>query len=170
MQVRPARADDAREIAEIHVRTWQLAYPEIVPADYLASLSIEKHEAMWHGCIVAGAPQLLVATEADRLLGWVAFGPSRDQGAASDVAEIWAIYVGATHWGGGVGRALWAQARERMQQQGFKSVGLWAFPENVRAGKFYRALGFHIEPSSGKQFTLGGSQLNEIRFARSTGA
>jgi ribosomal protein S18 acetylase RimI-like enzyme len=170
MQVRAARVEDAHEIAEIHVRTWQLAYPEIVPADYLASLSIEKHEVMWHGCIVTGKPQLLVATEADQVLGWVAFGPSRDEGAGSDVAEIWAIYVGATDWSRGVGRALWAHARERMQHQGFRSVGLWAFPENVRAGKFYRALGFQIEASSSKQFTLGGSQLNEVRFVRSTDA
>ncbi len=57
-----------------------------------------------------------------------------------------------------------------MQHQGFRSVGLWAFPENVRAGKFYRALGFQIEASSSKQFTLGGSQLNEVRFVRSTDA
>jgi ribosomal protein S18 acetylase RimI-like enzyme len=170
MQVRPAQVEDAREIAEIHVRTWQVAYPGIVPAEYLASLSVEKYETMWHGCIIAGKPQLLVATEADRLLGWVAFGPSQDEGVGADVAEIWAIYVGPANWSRGVGRQLWARALEGMQAQGFKSVGLWAFPENVRAGKFYQALGFKIEPSSSKQFQLGGSQLNEVRYVRATDA
>jgi ribosomal protein S18 acetylase RimI-like enzyme len=170
MQVRPATVEDARTVAEIHVRTWQAAYPGIVPTEYLASLSIEKHEAMWLGCIVAGQPQLLVATESDRLLGWVAFGASRDEGAGADVAEIWAIYVGAQGWGQGVGRLLWAHARSRLREQGFTTVGLWAFPENLRAGHFYRALGFEIEPSSGKTFELGGARLNEVRYVRGTDA
>jgi ribosomal protein S18 acetylase RimI-like enzyme len=166
MQIRPAHVEDAREIAEIHVHTWQVAYPGIVPAEYLASLSVEKYEAMWHECIIKGIPQLLVATENGRMFGWVAFGPSRDHGANANVAEIWAIYVGAAHWGRGVGRQLWQQTHAQMREQGFKLVGLWAFPENVRADRFYRALGFEVEPSSGKQLTLGGSQLNEVRYVR----
>jgi ribosomal protein S18 acetylase RimI-like enzyme len=170
MQVRPAQVEDAQAIAEIHVRTWQVAYPGIVPAEYLASLSVEKYEAMWHGCIVAGKPHLLVATEADHVLGWVAFGPSRDEGARADVAEIWAIYVGAANWSRGIGRQLWRQARKQMQEQGFTSVGLWAFPENTRACNFYRSLGFEVEASSSKQFQLGSSQLNEVRYVRNTDA
>jgi ribosomal protein S18 acetylase RimI-like enzyme len=170
MQIRAATIEDAHAIAEIHVRTWQVAYPGIVPAEYLASLSVEKYEAMWHDCILVGKPQLLVAAETDHLLGWVAYGPSRDEGVGTDVAEIWAIYVGAHTWGRGVGRLLWAHARKRMHEQGFTSVGLWAFPENTRAGHFYRALGFEIEASSSKQFQLGGSRLNEARYVRSTDA
>lgn len=170
MQVRPATLRDAHAIAEIHVRTWQAAYTGIVPAEYLASLSIEKYEAMWLGCILAGKPQLLVATRADHLLGWVAFGASRDEGVGTDVAEIWAIYVAAESWGQGVGRQLWAHARPRMREQGFTSVGLWAFPDNSRAGHFYRALGFEIEPSSSKTFELGGARLNEVRYVRRTDA
>ena len=125
---------------------------------------------MWLGCIAAGRPQLLVATRSERLLGWVAFDASRDEGVGPDVAEIWAIYVAAEGWGQGVGRQLWARARPRMREQGFTSVGLWAFPENSRAGHFYRALGFEIEPASRKIFELGGAQLNEVRYVRTTDA
>ena len=46
MIVRPAKPGDARDIAEIHVRTWQAAYPGLVPADYLAALSVERYEVM----------------------------------------------------------------------------------------------------------------------------
>ena len=166
MEVGPARLDEARAVAELQVRTWQAAYPGIVPEEYLASLSVEKFEKMWHGTIIKGVPQLLVARESETQLGWVAFGPSRDQGAAATDAEIWAIYVGVPHWGRGVGRQLWLQARERMRAQGFESVSLWAFPENQRAGRFYAGLGFEVDPKSHKQFTLGGAQLNEIRFVR----
>jgi ribosomal protein S18 acetylase RimI-like enzyme len=166
MNVRPAQSGDARRIADIHVHTWQVAYPGIVPADYLAALSIDNHEAMWRDSIAKGTPELLVALEADVILGWAAFGRSRDEGAEAGVAEIWAIYVDPAHWSRGVGRALWVGARAILRSQGFVSVGLWAFPENERAGKFYRSLGFELEPGSAKQFVLGGASLNEVRYVR----
>jgi ribosomal protein S18 acetylase RimI-like enzyme len=166
LQIRPATVDDARAIAEIHVRTWQAAYPGIVPAEYLASLSVDKHEAMWRESVVTGRPELLVAMEGDEMLGWVAFGPSRDDGAAPDDAEIWAIYVGASHWGRGVGRALWRHLEARLRGDHFKTVCLWAFPENVRATRFYESLGFAADVKSAKQFRLGDALLNEIRYVR----
>ena len=166
MNVRPARPDDARRIAEIHVRTWQAAYPGIVPAEYLASLSIERYEAMWSDSIAKSTPELLVAEDGDAILGWVAFGASRDKDARSDTAEIWAIYVDSSRWSAGIGRALWSQTLARLQERGFASVGLWAFPANERAGRFYRALGFEIEAGSAQQFVLGGASLDEVRYVR----
>jgi len=166
MKVRPAEPGDAHEIAEIHVRTWQAAYPGIVPAEYLASLRVDRYESMWKDRIAEGSPELLVAIESEAMIGWVAFGPSRDNGAATSDAEIWAIYVSPSQWSKGVGRALWRHAHARLRSLGFTSVGLWAFPENERAGKFYRALGFELEASSTKKFTLGDALLNEIRYVR----
>ena len=170
MIVRPAKPDDAREIAEIHVRTWQAAYPGIVPAEYLASLRVERYESMWREKIAQGSPELLVAVGDETMLGWVAFGASRDNGAASSDAEIWAIYVSPSHWSKGVGRVLWSHAHARLRSLGFTSIGLWAFPENERAGKFYRGLGFEVEESSTKKFPLGGVSLNEIHYVRAIDA
>ena len=166
MNVRPAGREDARDIAEIHVRTWQAAYPGIVPAEYLASLTVERYEAMWRENIAKGSPELLVAVEGDAILGWVAFGPSRDKGATRTNAEIWAIYVSPSHWKKGVGHLLWNHVQAKLRTQGFTTVGLWVFPENDRACRFYRAIGFEVEPASAKQFTLGGFSLNEIRYVR----
>ena len=166
MNVRPARPDDARRIAEIHVRSWRAAYPGIVPAEYLASLSIDRHEAMWSQSIAEGRPELLVAHEGDSILGWIAFGETRDNDAGPDTAEIWAIYVDSSQWSAGVGRALWSQTLVRLRERGFASVGLWAFPANERAGRFYRALGFEVDADSAKQFVLGGALLDEVRYVR----
>jgi ribosomal protein S18 acetylase RimI-like enzyme len=166
MNVRLARPADARRIAEIHVRTWQVAYPGIVPDEYLGSLSIDRFEHMWGCHISKGTPEVLVAWDDESIVGWVAFGPSRDEGAAPDVAEIWAIYVDPMHWAQGVGRALWSGVRSRLREQAFVVVGLWAFPENERAGRFYRSLGFEVEAGSAKQFVLGGASLDEIRYVR----
>ena len=121
---------------------------------------------MWMDKIAKGLPELLVAMEDKTMLGWVAFGRSRDNGAASSDAEIWAIYVSPSQWSKGVGRMLWRHAHARLRALGFTSVGLWAFPENERAGKFYRGFGFEVEASSAKKFALGDATLNEIRYVR----
>jgi L-amino acid N-acyltransferase YncA len=133
-------------------------------------LSIEKRELMWSECIAKGSPQLLVAVEAQQVLGWASFGPSRDDDAAADVGELWAIYVSPHAWGCGVGKALWSHMLPLLEHQGFRRITLWVFPENDRANRFYRSLGFTLEPGSAKQFTLGGALLNEVRYVRETAA
>lgn len=148
------------------MRSWQAAYPGIVPAEYLASLSIDRHEAMWRASIEKGAPQLLVARDEDEtMLGWVSFGASRDEGAGSHDAEIWAIYIDAPAWGRGVGRALCDHALPRLRTQGFTCVSLWAFPQNTRAIRFYEALGFTGDPATEKTFTIADAEMREIRFS-----
>ena len=128
MQVVHATYDDARAVAEIHVDTWRAAYASIVPADYLASLSVERREAMWRECIATRVPELLVATEAGVVRGWLSFCQCRDEGSSKAEAEIWATYVAPSSWSGGAGRLLWLRAKELMLEQGFKSCSLWGLP------------------------------------------
>ena len=49
--VRVATIEDAEAIAAIHLRTWQVAYEGIVPAEFLASLSIRERANMWRRVI-----------------------------------------------------------------------------------------------------------------------
>src|SRR5256885_574598 len=154
MQVEYATADDAHTVAEIHINAWRVAYASILPAEYLASLSVVKREAMWRECIADGEPQLLVARHEDVVRGWLSFGACRDEDAPKSEAEIWALYVAPDAWSTGTGRLLWFRARELMQQQGFGTCSLWVFPQNERAIRFYRAAGFIADPAPPKTFEL----------------
>ena len=44
-------------------------------------------------------------------------------------------------------------------------VCLWVLASNARAIGFYRKAGFQAEPSSTKEFVLGGATLTEIRYS-----
>ena len=164
MQVAHAAPEDARAVAEIHVDTWRVAYASVVPADYLASLSVERREAMWSECIATGAPELLVAKKVGVVQGWLSFGQCRDEGSPKTEAEVWAIYVSPSAWSTGAGCSLWLRARQLMLVQGFRSCSLWVFPQNDRAIKFYRSVGFAPDGSAPKSFELGGTQLQEVRY------
>lgn len=164
MQVVQATSEDARAVAAIHVDAWRAAYASIVPADYLASLSVDSREAMWSECIAVGTPELLVVKEDGVVQGWLSFGRCRDEGSSELEAEVWAFYVAPSAWSTGAGRLLWLRARELILARGFTSCSLWVFPQNDRAIKFYRSAGFSPDTAAAKNFELGGAQLQEIRF------
>lgn len=164
MRIEPATAADARSVAQVHVRAWQVAYTGILDDDFLAALSVEKREAMWCEAIEKKAPELLVARVEGNVIGWVSFDASRNKGAAEQAGEIWALYVDPAHWSGGVGRALLRRARERLSERGFTSINLWVLAANARAIRFYETAGFALEAGSAQTFELGGRQVQEIRY------
>jgi ribosomal protein S18 acetylase RimI-like enzyme len=169
MEVQAATSEDCRAVAEVHVESWQRAYGGILPEQYLASLSVAEREAMWRRMVERQPSHLLVARAAGQVVGFVAFGASRDEGAPNDRAEIWAIYVKATSWSSGVGRLLWLEALQRIVAEGYKTVSLWVIAGNERAVRFYERAGFVVEPESRKSFELGGTTLEELRYVRHAG-
>ena len=121
MNIDRATLSDVRAVAEIHVDAWRSAYAGILPADYLAALSVEQREAMWKKTVESGQPELLVAKDNGTVLGWVSFGSCRDKDVPSSQAEVWAICVAPNSWFKGVGRQLWHRARELLSQRGYPS-------------------------------------------------
>lgn len=81
MQIVRATLEDVQAIAQVHILTWRAAYEDVVPAEHLAAQSIAKREAVWRESIAKGTPEVLVAKAEDQLIGWIAFGPSRDEDA-----------------------------------------------------------------------------------------
>ncbi len=162
--VAPASPEDAPAIARIHVDAWRAAYDGIVPASFLAGLSVERREATWRASIARGVPEVLVAREAAGVIGWIAFGACRDADAAEKQGEVHAIYLDPSHWAQGVGRLLWQAARERLAAQGFTRASLWVLADNARALRFYRAAGFAPDPSGRQEIERGGKQLAEVRY------
>ena len=165
--VRPATPRDAQAIAEIHVATWQAAYQELMPADYLQKMTVEKRLAFWRDAIEFSEPQLLVATEGEQVVGFVGYDRSRDANTRSTVGEIWALYVSPEHWGKGVGLMLWDGARDGLKEEGCTQVTLWVLLHNERALQFCEhAAGFKREMPSLKTVDFGGTRLEEIRLKR----
>jgi len=165
--VRPALARDAKAIAEIHVATWQAAYKDLLPADYLNSMTVEKRQAYWREAIEYSEPQVLVATDGDQIVGFAGFDRSRDPKTRSTVGEIWAIYVAPEHWRKGVGLQLWDGARDGLRDEGCTQVTVWVLLRNERALEFFEhAAGFKREMPSLKTVDFGTAKLEELRLKR----
>lgn len=165
--VRSAAPRDAKAIAEIHVATWKAAYQGLIPDDFLKAMTVEKRLAYWREAIEFSDPQILVATDAEKVIGFVGFDRSRDAGTKSTVGEIWALYIAPEHWRQGAGLALWDGARDGLKEEGCTQVTLWVLVANERALQFYeQAAGFKREMPSLRTTAFGTTKLEEIRLKR----
>lgn len=164
--IRRATIDDAGSIARVHVQSWQQAYRNLLPGEYLAALSVPKREAKWSESIAAGALTVLVVEAESQVVGFSALGPCRDSGATAADYEIMAIYLAPGYWSTGRGRVLWLRSQEAMVAQGAARASLWVLADNERAIRFYRAAGFLPEVDAERTVELGGAPVRELRFAR----
>lgn len=163
--IRPATLRDAKAIAEIHAaagRTGDVSASK--PGDNAPSL--DRQQVFWREAIEFGEPLLHVASDAGTVVGFVGFDRSRDKGSPPTMGEIWAIHVAPSHWGKGVGLALWDAAREGLLEEGCSDVSIWIALGNERALRFHQLAGFKRELSTARTVPAFGVRVEEIRLRR----
>jgi ribosomal protein S18 acetylase RimI-like enzyme len=162
-QVRRALPDDAAPMADVHVRSWQVAYRGLLPDEVLDGLSVEQREKFWRQALtVEESLAVYVAVEGAVLVGFCAVvAPSRDNDAEDDTAELVAIYVDPDVWRAGVGRALMNVALADLGADGWRWVTLWVLAENQQARDFYARFGFEADRA---EMTRGDSGETEVRL------
>ncbi len=166
-KVRPATLHDAQAVTDIHAQADAAACKGLAPEAQLDPIPAEKRLAFWREAIEYGEPQVHVALDGDQVVGFVGFDRSRDKGTKPTVGEIWAIYVIPSHWGRGIGLALWDAARDGLQDEGCTQVTVWLRLGNERALRFHEhAAGFKREMASLKTVPLGSVRVEEIRLRR----
>jgi ribosomal protein S18 acetylase RimI-like enzyme len=166
LQVRPATLRDAKQIAELHNATVRDAFKTITLDAHVPVVPLDKRQAYWREAIEYAEPQVIVAVDDDKIVGFVGFDRSRDKGTPQTLGEIWAIYVAVDHWSKGVGLALWDAACEGLQEEGCSHVSVWIPIANDRAMRFFELAGLKREMSSAKTIAIGGVKIEEIRLKR----
>ena len=154
--VRPARPDDAGEIARIQLSTWRTAYRRMFPAHVLASLDEAYLARGWTEAITAapsGRHRVLIAVEqgesSTTTVGFAASGPADEQALApaekplgDDVAAITDLLV-EPRWGRrGHGSRLLAATVDLWRESGFTSGVAWAYDQDAVMKKFLASTGW----------------------------
>jgi ribosomal protein S18 acetylase RimI-like enzyme len=161
--VRGAEPADAAAIADVHIRTWQVAYAHVFPADNLARLEDQRvqRERFWRDAIENPIPRrdLLVAEQRDRVVGFVSVGPERSE---NRLGELYAIYVLPDAWGSGAGAALMQEALVRLRAS-FEDAILWVLEDNPRARAFYERFGWRVDGGT-REETFLETPVREVRY------
>jgi GNAT superfamily N-acetyltransferase len=164
VRIRDARLADARDMAEVHVRSWQVAYRGLFPDEHLDALDPSQREA-WRMRMLDSLPgdrASLVVEERGVVVAFADVGPAGWVEGAVD-GELYAIYLHPAMWGRGLGRALLGAAEVRLAELGHDAAVLWVLDGNLRARRFYEAAGWspdgprRVEP-------VWGVDANEVRY------
>ncbi len=170
--VRRATADDARAMARIHARSWLTAYRGLLPDELIANVVANEsgRAERWRRRLADATASggVLVATRDDRVVGLAFWGPSGDEDASPDTAEVQAIYLDPDAIGHGVGRELFAAVVTDVESHGYPAMTLWVLTANARARRFYEAAGWVPDGTSKVERRPGGT-LHELRYHRVRG-
>ncbi|HET7263335.1 MAG TPA: GNAT family N-acetyltransferase [bacterium] len=124
--LRPAAAADLEEVAEVFLASRRDALP------YLPELHTNDETRRWIAHRVFRDGGMWVAVADGRILGFAALNAARNM--------LDHLYVRPGCYGGGVGSALLARAKELSAGR----LRLFTFQRNVRARAFYEARGFAV--------------------------
>jgi GNAT superfamily N-acetyltransferase len=173
VHVRPARADDAAEIARIQLATWRTAYARVVPARVLDGVGDEFAIAQWQAAVTAPPTRqhrVLVAQEQQWTVGFAAVGPASEEDLAGDAgpaaAETFAIstLLVEPRWGRrGHGSRLLAAAVDLARQDGFTTGIAWVLEADEASQSFYRSAGWEPD-GTGRALDMDGTAVHEIRL------
>jgi ribosomal protein S18 acetylase RimI-like enzyme len=165
--IRPATAADAPAIARVHVAAWQTTYRGLLPADFLAGLSVAERTARWARRLSQESQPggVFVAETADgQIVGFVAGGAPQDDHPLRQVyrGELHAIYLLADYQRQGIGRRLVRALAAAFQTAGLDSFFAWVLAENHPARRFYAALGGQVVGE--RPITIAGLTLPEVAY------
>jgi GNAT superfamily N-acetyltransferase len=175
--VRPARPDDAGEIARVQVVTWRTAYRSVLPAALLDDWDADAAADRWRTAVAAPPTPghgVLVALERDAVVGFAAYGPAElTAGETSDPAgpttELSTLLV-EPRWGRrGHGSRLLAATADLAEDAGAGRLQVWLLESDAVSASFYESAGW--EPDGwARSLDTGDAPLREIRWHALLGA
>lgn len=165
MLLRPAAPEDALAVAEVHVRSWQAAYRDLLPPDPLERLRPEDRLKRYEfGSSDPSKPATIVAVEDGVIVGFTTVVPARDADARGS-GEICALYVDPPWWGRKLGHALIEAGRGHLGGLGFADAVLWVLAGNLRAERFYARDGWWPDGVR-RSISVLGATVGELRYRR----
>ncbi|MFI7600678.1 GNAT family N-acetyltransferase [Actinoplanes sp. NPDC049681] len=175
--VRPARPEDAGEIARIQLSTWRTAYRRMFPAHVLANLD-EAYLARGWTEAIESAPsprhRVLIAVEqsesAQTVVGFAAAGPADEQALAPEeppladgVAAITDLLV-EPRWGRrGHGSRLLAATVDLWREDGFTAAVAWAYDADDVMKKFLTSTGWEPDGAT-RALDVDDMLVNQLRL------
>jgi GNAT superfamily N-acetyltransferase len=152
MDIRHATPIDAREIEDLRIENWKIAYRGIVPDDYLEALSPKYDDR--EKSLRDVESKHYVAVDNNEIVGWVRGHRTQDDDCDEATYEIGAVYVKPSHWRQGIGKKLIDHLLGEVDHEHYQEVIVWTFRDYEQSNRFYQSLGFAKDEKT-EQHTSG---------------
>jgi len=169
VSVRVAWSADAAGIAGVQVRTWRLAYVDVLPAEVLDTFDADDFAASWTAALAKpkdARNRVLVALERVSIQGFAVTGPSSDPDvdplATGEIAEL-VVDAAATRRGHG-SRLLQACA-DTLRSDRFEHATMWVNSTDDRCRSFVTAAGWAADGAA-RELDLHGDGSVRVKQVR----
>ena len=78
MDIRRAGVDDAPQLAQVHVDSWQATYRGVVPDSFLARFTYQRREEAFQQALAANLEETFLVEDSGKAIGILTIGASRD--------------------------------------------------------------------------------------------
>lgn len=162
--VRTARTEDLPAVGEVQAAVWRDAFAEVLEPQTLAQFDPVHFEQAWRTSLASPPSpvhRLLVATELDTVVGFVAVGPGTDAGAA----DLLAGGVHPDHRHRGHGSRLLNAAIDTLAANDLHYVRVRIMERDTPLVRFLAAAGFVVSGAyADRVVTSAGGTVREIEL------
>ena len=139
--IRLASPCDSPDMAEVHMRSWEVAYKDIIPMDYIKEKNATR-PALWQRIITEENTTQYVIQKGDKTIGIMCVAPPQDDDVGEDFYELHGIYLHPDYYRQGIGSKVMDFAFDKARSLGKNIMTLWVFADNTNSIKFYEKCGF----------------------------
>jgi len=139
--IRLATPADAPAMAEIHMRSWEVAYKDIIPADFIREKNAAR-PAQWQRIITAENTAHYVIQADGKTAGFLHIAPPQDDDLDDNCYELCAIYLHPYYFRQGIGTQAMEFAFDKARDLGKTAMTVWVLAENANTIHFYEKCGF----------------------------
>jgi len=164
INIRLATPADAPDMAEIHARSWEVAYKDIIPEEYIKEKN-KTRPALWKRIITEENTSRYVIETQGRIVGFVHADPPRDDDLDDSFYELHGLYLYPDYYRKGIGSQAMAFVFAKVRALGKTNMALYVLSENANSIQFYEKCGFTAD---GKTDTYDyGKMMQGIRMRKS---
>ena len=139
--IRLAIPADAPDMAEVHMRSWEVAYKDIIPAEYIREKNAGRH-ALYKRVVTGEDTNQYVIQKDGKTVGIMRVAPPQDDDVGDNFYELHGIYLHPDYYRQGIGTKAVEFAFEKARGLGKTVMTVWVFAENTNSIKFYEKCGF----------------------------
>ena len=161
--IRLAVPDDAHDMAEIHMRSWEVAYKDIIPEDYIREKNAGR-PALWERILGDENTTQYIIKKDGKTAGMMSIDASQDEDAGDETYELMALYLLPEYIRQGVGTQAMEFAYSKARSLRKKDITVWLLADNLNAKRFYEKCGFIFDGGTREQEY--GKTLQVIRMRR----
>ena len=163
INIRLAVPADAPAMAEIHARSWEAAYKDIIPMEYIKAKNATR-PALWQRIITDENTTEYVIQADGKTVGLMGVAPPRDDDIGDDCYELHGIYLHPDFYRQGIGTQALEFAFSKARTLGKTVMTVWVFAENTNTVKFYEKCDF--APDGKTKILDCGKDMEGIRMRR----